>query len=170
MSKYALIFFTLIIVPKCFGQIKRKIKYRDKVYEIYVQNNRMKNSTQIIPGMKVFIIIGASSDLDSIYNSDKLKNIPITGMNDYAIFYYLKTEQITETNDFLAFFKNMIEELYQEDFFDRNRVHLICRSFSREFLCQESYELSKIFSTITIQGENETSGCKNLFLNNEEIW
>ncbi|WP_139258160.1 hypothetical protein [Epilithonimonas mollis] len=130
----------------------------------------MKNSTQIIPGMKVFIIIGASSDLDSIYNSDKLKNIPITGMNDYAIFYYLKTEQITETNDFLAFFKNMIEELYQEDFFDRNRVHLICRSFSREFLCQESYELSKIFSTITIQGENETSGCKNLFLNNEEIW
>jgi len=76
--------------------------------------------------MKSFIIIGNSSkSLIEIYTADKLRKFPISGMNDYACFYYLKDTYLLNDTMITDFLKGFIEQNYESDYIDRNSVNLV---------------------------------------------
>ena len=115
-------YFIILLLAFCFhsvnAQVKRSFIYEGKSIEFIAQNNRMQNIFNF-PGMKAFIIIGDSSkSLIEIYTWDKLRQLPISGMNDYACFYYLKDTNLLNNK----FMKGFVNQNYESDYIDRKSV------------------------------------------------
>ena len=79
-------YYITLLLALCFhcinAQVKRSFLYKGTSIDFLAQNNRMQDDFSL-PGMKSFIIIGNSSkSLFEIYTADKLRKLPISGMND----------------------------------------------------------------------------------------
>ena len=125
MNRYYIILFLAFCFHSVNAQVKRSFIYEGKSIEFIAQNNRMQNIFNF-PGMKAFIIIGDSSkSLIEIYTWDKLRQLPITGMNDYTCFYYLKDTYLLNNSTIKNFMKGFINQNYESDYIDRNSVNLV---------------------------------------------
>jgi hypothetical protein len=125
MNRYYIILFLAFCFHSVNAQVKRSFIYEGTSIEFFAQNNRMQN-TFSFPGMKAFIIIGDSSkSLIEIYTADKLRQLPVSGMNDYACFYYLKDTYLLNDTTIKKFLKGFVKENYESDYIDRNSVNLV---------------------------------------------
>lgn len=167
-----IIFFLLL--PFLFNQsikaqVVRNYFYAEKTIEVLAQNNRMENSFSF-PGMKVFIIIGDSSkSLNEIYIADKLRQLPISGMNDYACFYYLNCSYLLKDTSVYNFLKGFIEQCFKWDYIDRNSVHLV--SDINTIPCQVFPSMDSIVSSFHILSSNIATPCNTYAASSaEQIW
>ena len=125
MNRYYIILFLAFCFHSVNAQVKRSFLYEGTSIEFFAQNNRMQN-TFSFPGMKAFIIIGNSSkSLIEIYTADKLRQLPVSGMNDYACFYYLKDTYLLNDTTIKKFLKGFVKQNYESDYIDRNSVNLV---------------------------------------------
>jgi hypothetical protein len=122
-------YYITLLLSFCFlyinAQVKRSFLYKGRSIDFLAQNNRLQNDFSF-PGMKSFIIIGNNSkSLIEIYTADKLRNFPISEMNDYACFYYLKDTYLHNDTMITDFLKGFIKQNYESDYIDRNSVNLV---------------------------------------------
>ena len=122
-------YYLTLLLSFCFlyinAQVKRSFLYKGTSIDFLAQNNRLQNDFSF-PGIKSFIIIGNSSkSLIEIYTADKLRKFPISGMNDYACFYYLKHTYFLNDTMITDFLKGFIKQNYESDYIDRNSVNLV---------------------------------------------
>lgn len=125
MNRNYIILFLAFCFHNVNAQVKRSFIFEGTSIEFFAQNNRLQNIFSF-PGMKAFIIIGDSSkSLIEIYTSDKLRQLSISGMNDYACFYYLKDTNLLNDTTIKKFLKGFVNQNYESDYIDRNSVNLV---------------------------------------------
>lgn len=170
-----LLFILIFLFQLCLSkaQVKRSFDYKGQPIELLAQNNRMENSFSF-PGMRMFIIVGeAGKPLDSIYTMDKLRQIPITGMNDYACFYYLQHNSFFEDSAVATFLNDFITYSYKEDFINRNSVHLVWNNGKDTIPCKLFNEIKTIISSVNVLSEHPAILCDTIPLKPasvEDIW
>lgn len=154
------ILFTLFLISFInsiiHGQVKRGLLYNRSVIEFLAQNNRIENDFSF-PGMKAFIIIGDSSkSLNQIYIDDKIRKQPVSGMSDYACFYYLKNCYLFKDTAIKFFLTGFIEQCYQTDYINRNSVHLIWQTNAYNIQKDSLPTLNSIVSSISVLNDSST--------------
>lgn len=152
--------------------VVRSYFYAKKTVEVLAQTNRMENSFSF-PGMKVFIIIGDSSkSLNEIYTADKLRQMPITGMNDYACFYYLNCSYLLKDTSGQNFLKGFIEQCYKRDYINRNSVHLVWQTnINTTVRCHIFPSMDSMVSSVHIISDSLATACNTYTTQTpEQIW
>jgi hypothetical protein len=124
------------------------------------------------PGMKAFIIIGNSSkSLIEIYTADKLRKLLISGMNDYACFYYLKDTYLLNDTTITDFLKGFVKQNYESDYIDRNSVNLVWQTNNDSI---PNYMFTKVDTSInskSILNDNDSISERSYnFSTPEQIW
>ena len=106
---WLLVFLLCCCCRTAGAQVQRTYSDHGISVKVLVQNNRMENNFDF-PGMNAFIIIGGSGQaLEKIYSDDKLRSMPVAGMNDYACFYYVPTDEIKHFSSFKTFLAGFID-------------------------------------------------------------
>lgn len=102
--------------------------YKGQKISYLACSNRI-GSDLSFPGMKVCIIVGAPDQTaEALFTSDPLRNVRISGMADYACFYYLPYSKNFEEPGIKEFVKQFIGFNYDSDMFNRNKVFLIWKN------------------------------------------
>lgn len=153
------------------AQIRRAYSFNHTTIEVLAQSNRIQNNFDF-PGMKAFIIIGnGDNTLDTIYENDELRKIPINGMNDYACFYYIKAADWLNNGTLKQFLEDFTKWCYETDYINRNEVHLVWQDSLNKINCSTFTDLSKITSSVHILSDKLNNDCNN-YVNTtaEEVW
>jgi hypothetical protein len=107
------------------AQVQRTYSDHGVSVKVLVQNNRMENNFGF-PGMNAFIIIGGNGLVpENIYSIDKIRTMPVSGMNDYACFYYVSADEIRHFSSFKTFLTGFIDWCYRTDYIDRNTTTVV---------------------------------------------
>jgi hypothetical protein len=168
-------YYTILFLAFCFhsvnAQVKRSFIYEGTSIDFIAQNNRMQNIFSF-PGMKAFIIIGDSSkSLIDIYTSDKLRQFPVSGTNDYACFYYLKDTNLLNNTTIKKFLKGFVNQNYESDYIDRNSVNLVWQTNKHRI---PNYIFTKpdtiISSKFILNDSDSISDRSYIFSTPEQIW
>lgn len=153
MKKQSFLLIFLCSSCSLTAQVKRSYFYNHTVVEILAQNNRIENNFSF-PSMKAFIIIGdLGSSLDKIYAEDNLRKIPISGMKDYACFYYIKADNWLCDTTLKSFLQGFIHWCYEKDYLNRNSIHLVWQK-SNDISCDVFKQLDALISSISILNDN----------------
>lgn len=152
-------------------QIRRVYSFNNTTIEVLVQSNRMQNNFAF-PGMKAFIIIvNSGNTLDTIYENDKLRKIPIGGMNDYACFYYIKAADWLNNETLKQFLEDFTKWCYETDYINRNEVHLVWQGSSNKIDCNIFSDLGEITGSVHILSDKLNSDCNTYVANTaNEVW
>ena len=172
-------YYITLLLAFCFhcinAQVKRNFIYKGTSIDFLAQNNRLQNNFSF-PGMKAFIIIGDSSkSLIEIYTSDKLRQLPISGMNDYACFYYLKDTNLLNDTTIKKFLKGFVNQNYESDYIDRNAVNLVWQTNKNRipnyiFTKPDTIINSKFILNDSISDSDSISDRSYIFSTPERIW
>ncbi|GAA0534359.1 hypothetical protein [Chitinophaga japonensis] len=107
------------------AQEHRSFTYQGQALPYLAQNNRMPDHFSF-PGMQAYIIIGdMHTTPETLYAQDSLHRLPLYGMQAYACFYYLPANQWLQDTAVQDFLEQFIAHLYERDFINRNKVHLV---------------------------------------------
>lgn len=173
MSRLLLILGLLFHSSLGHAQVRRSFDYRGETIELLAQNNRVENNFNF-PGMRMFIIVGeAGKPLDSIYLMDTLRQMPVSGMKDYACFYYLQYNGFFKDTAVAPFLSAFISYCYKEDYIDRNSVHFVWNNNKDTFPCQLFNEPKEGISSVSVLTESTPISCDSILLaprSAENIW
>ncbi len=153
----------LVLFVSCshiiLAQVRRNYTYQGTPVTVLAKTNRTDNSFGF-PGMNAFIIVGDSLQLlNDIYASDKLHQMPVTGMNNYACFYYMQANRLMSDTSLYKFLKAFITWCYEADYIDRNSVHLVWNTTFPVVSCSTFRSLDTIISSVYALPENISEGC-----------
>jgi len=155
---FLLIFITQILL----GQTNRNFKFkeRDIAYTAY---SNYKGHLDNLPGMNVAIIMGKPEEnTQELFKNDTLNKVEGKSMIDFTWFYYLPFQNLSE-NQVYDFLKNFIEQNFENDSFDRNRIFLYWPS-KNPLSCEKIKELNTIISGICVAEDNTMLQCnENVF-------
>lgn len=155
---FLLIFITQILL----GQTNRNFKFkeRDIAYTAY---SNYKGHLDNLPGMNVAIIMGKPEEnTHELFKNDTLNKVEGKSMIDFTWFYYLSFQNLDEKNVY-DFLKNFIEQNFENDSFDRNRIFLYSPS-KNPLSCEKINELNTIISGICVAEDNIMLQCnENVF-------
>ncbi len=156
---------TWLLILSCLqanGQVTRNFFYKGRPIRLLAQNNRMENNFGY-PGMQMFLIIGdRDTSLDSIYETDQLRQMPITGLRDYACFYYLQYNNFLKDSAVAFFLTDFIDYCYNEDYIDRNRVHIVWSTGKDTIPCKLFNKPYNLVSSVSVLPENTPASCDTI--------
>jgi hypothetical protein len=171
MNRYYITILLAFYFHSVNAQVKRSFLYEGTSIEFFAQNNRMQNNFSF-PGMKAFIIIGDSSkSLVEIYTADKLRQMPVSGMNDYACFYYLKDNYLLNDTTITDFLKGFVKQNYESDYIDRNSVNLVWQTSDDSIPNYIFTKFDTIINSIFILNDSGSVSDRSYnFSTPEQIW
>jgi len=172
MMRAVLLFLLLVCGGDTNAQVKRAFLHYGNSIEVLAQNNRTENNFSF-PAMSAYIIISSSSQpLTQAYASDSLRQMPVSGMNDYACFYYINSANIPQDTAFKTFIKTFISWCYTTDYIDRNAVHLVWQSAdTNKIPCSIFEGLDTFVSSVHLPANNAKNTCDVYIASScAEIW
>lgn len=154
------------------AQVQRTYTHLGIPVQVLVQSNRMENNFDF-PGMNALIIIGAGGQQAAdAYRRDKLRTMPVSGMNDYACFYYLSAAEAGQFSSFKTFLAGFVNWCYRTDNIDRNTTTVVCLGAdSGRLSCASFAGLDTIAAGIHILGPTADTACAPFIAPSENyIW
>jgi hypothetical protein len=141
------------------AQEKRLFVYKNKAIPFLFYNNRMLGGV-IFPGMDVYIIVGGhGTNAKQTFDKDEYRKLTPAGMSDYTWFYYIGSNEFITDSCFGSFLLHFIAYNFDNDFFNRNKVHLILVDANENLQCQTLKALKDIVASVTIFADSKMKGC-----------
>lgn len=147
-----------------YGQEKRFLDFNNNEVPYFISKN-FNSSLVVIPNLRAKIIIvnehenlQLQSKSVEIFKNEKILR------KDYSLFYFLKLPKLKSEKQYLDFLKELTDEIYNMDYFNRNTISIDFKMNKIPISCKYLEELNKFIARVNIPVKSNLINCNKDFI------